>query len=136
MIWNSQTDGIAFGMLQPARYFASGLEYKCVTSGRDCLERSVLSIVEFGVTRDFRKVPAHQGKMMVLIHLTDGADTRHHAFIAQLSTQCIAGVSRIRDHAARLDNTRSLPYQPQLRIIGMYGKKLSHFRGRRMRDVL
>ncbi len=85
-----------------------------------CLEQSVLAIVEFGVMRDFRKIPAHQGKMMMLIHLTDGANTRHYAFIAQLSTQRIAGIGRIRDHAARLDDTRSLPYQTQLRIIRMY----------------
>jgi hypothetical protein len=62
---------------------------------------------------------------MVLIHLPYGPNTRHHMLVAQLAAQRITRIGRVNDDATCPHDGHGLPYQPQLRIIGMNGKELS-----------
>lgn len=86
----------------------------------------MFAIIELSVTGDLSQIPAHQRKMMMLVHLPDGANPRHDALVAELASQGIARIGRIGDHASGPYDDCRLSYQPQLRVIRVDGKELGH----------
>ena len=125
MIRNSHTDRVTPGMQQTPGHFPGSVKDKRVTTGSAGFEQPVLRIIESGVARDFRKVPAHEGEMVMFIHSAQRPNSAHDVFVAQLPAEGVAGVSRVYDDASRPHNSRGLPYQPRLRVIRVNGKELS-----------
>jgi hypothetical protein len=78
--------------------------------------------------RDFGQISAHQRKVVSFIYLSYGANTGHYVLVSQLATQRITGIGWISDYATGSHDSRRLPYQAQLGVIRMNGKKLSHAR--------
>jgi hypothetical protein len=86
----------------------------------------VFPVIELGVTGDFSQIPAHQRKMMMLVHLADSANSRHDGLVTQLPPQGIARIGWINDYAPGSYDGSGLSYQAQLWIIGVNGKELGH----------
>jgi hypothetical protein len=69
-------------MQQAPRHFPGSLKDKRVATRGAGLEQPVFRVIEFGVAGDFRKIPAHEGEMVMLIHPAQRANTAHDVFIA------------------------------------------------------
>ena len=117
MIGNPHADGVAFRMQQAARHFSRRLEDKSITAGRARLEQPVFAIIEFRITGNFGQIAAHQGKVMVFTHLTNGANACHDVLVAQLAPQRITRIGRVSDDTPGAYDSCRLPYQAQLGII-------------------
>jgi len=63
---------------------------------------------------------------MPFIHLAYGANTHHGVLVAQMATQRVAGIGRVRDHAALPHDFRCLTDQSRLWIIRVDSEKLGH----------
>jgi hypothetical protein len=113
-------------MQQTPGHFPGSVKDKGVTTGSASFEQPVFPVIESGVARDFRKIPAHEGEMVMFIHSSHRPNSAHDVFVAQLPTQGVTGVSRVYDDASRPHNSRGLSYQPRLRVIRVNGKELSH----------
>jgi hypothetical protein len=62
---------------------------------------------------------------MILVHLPYGSNARHHMLVAQMASKRVARIGRVNDNSPGSHDGNGLPYQAQLRVIGMNGKELS-----------
>jgi intracellular septation protein len=84
-----------------------------------CTQQPVLPIVEQRVLADLGEVPAHQSEMMVAIGLADGSNTFERRLIADVTSEGVAGIRGVDDHAAAAQRFHGLAHIAPLRGYGM-----------------
>src|SRR4029079_7273949 len=87
---------------------------------------SILQVVHLGELPDLRKVAAHEREMVALVHVADAPHAVHRRLVAGVATERVAGVRRIRDHAAAADDVHGMLDEPWLRVLRMNRKVLRH----------
>jgi hypothetical protein len=94
---------------------------------RGCgFEQSVLTIINFGVIGNFRKITAKQGQVMAIIHAAYTPQAVNRALVIKTTNQRVTGIGRQRDDTARIDDLYRLPNQAWLRVVRMNLKILAH----------
>jgi len=63
-------------------------------------QQSILPVVDQGVFADVGQIAAHQREVMIAVRLANLADPLERSLIADMTAECIAGISRIDDHRA------------------------------------
>jgi len=65
---HAHADGLAPGVLQPARHFARRAQDEGIAARRRQLEHAELRVADDGVGRDLRQVAAHEREVVLVVH--------------------------------------------------------------------
>src|SRR6266513_3231981 len=100
MVWHPHAYRAALGMLEPAWDLASRGQEKRITSRHALLDDAKLPVIQNRVASDFSQIAAYDCQMMLVIDTSQLANTLRPGDIADTTSECIARVGGIRDHAA------------------------------------
>ncbi len=114
MIHHTDADGAPFRVHQAARHLGGGIENKGVRPRCQLLQQAVVLVADFGIGGDFGQIAAHQSQIVFFIDLAQPAQALHGIFVADVTAQRIAGVGRIDDQAAAMDDVDRLFDQAHL----------------------
>ena len=101
-------------MLQSARRLARCMKKKSIWPWRACLEQSKLPCIETRVPPDVSEVSANECEMMMTTRTANGAQSLKGIFVVDVTSEGIARIRRIRDHASPAHDLRRLADRSQL----------------------
>ena len=110
MVGNTHPDGASFRVLQPARDLARGRQHEREAPGGSLADEPELPVVEAREMADFAQIAQHERQMVLVADAANAPDALRRGSIAQLASQRVSGVCRIRDDAAGAQDRRRLPY--------------------------
>jgi Aldehyde dehydrogenase family len=112
-------DRLLARMLQHARHLPGRREDERIAAGSRRLDGAEHRVGHEHVLAQLGEVLAHKREMMPLVKVADRPHPRDAVLAAELAPQRVAGIGRVRDHAARPHDICDLADRAPLRVRGM-----------------
>jgi hypothetical protein len=101
-------------------------QQESVRTGRVLAQQPVLAVVDARVTGDLGEVAADKREWVPLVGEPDPPDAFHGLLVPEVTTERIAGIRGINDHAAGAHDLGRAPDQADLRVFRVNFEQLCH----------
>ena len=118
----------ALGILQHFGHFASRRQYEGVWPGSKRFDQAIGPVINTRVQADLGQIRAYQGEIVLLVGTPNSANSVDGFPVADMTTEGVAGVRRIRHEPTALNDAHDRSDPMRLRVCGVHFDEFSHAR--------